>query len=120
VPERLPDVVVGPQLQAAHPRILVVLDGQHDAGNPLGLTDLAQDLKAGKIRQVHVQEGQIRELFANPLQTFQPGGGPGDDEARILQRRSDQIQDMGFVLHHDDAASAKIVCVHVSSLGKVK
>ncbi len=63
--ERLGDVVVGSQLQAAHLVLLVVPHCQHDHGDAGDLAQRSQRLEAVQLGHHHVQENQIGQLGAH-------------------------------------------------------
>jgi len=95
--ERLGDVVVGPQPQAAGDILFVVAHGQQDDRHGGNLPQQLQCLKTVHFRHHHVHNDEVGIELAHLIERLQP----------VL--RLDDLVLLQFHVHADEAAHAQLV-----------
>ena len=96
--ERLDEVVVGAELEAADLVFVVVLGGEQDHRDAGALAQAAHDFEPGHVGHDDVEDDDVGALLLGDAQRF--FAVVGDDDAKSLARKLelDQAQDAGFVV----------------------
>ena len=119
VGERLDEVVVGPELEAAHAVLVGAAAGEDDhrqagveaRGDPVGVADLAQHVEPGRIGQREVEQQQVGVVVAAEPQRIGSARRRQHSEAVGGQVVAEQLERRRVVLADDQAGD-------LSSLGK--
>ena len=82
--ERLGQIVCGPAVQRAPDRVEFTGRGDHDDPDTLtGGAQSLQHIQSGHVRQVHIQQDQLRMVIAHRVQRLAPGAGHPDDTETV-------------------------------------
>ena len=68
------------------------------------LLQLGQDLEAGLVGQLEVQQGDLGGHLADVLQRGLGGGGDGDAEALALKKRLQRLADLRLIINQEDVS----------------
>ena len=104
-PERLGDVIIGAQVQAANAIFLTGARGEKNDRNACKVTalaNLAADFKAAMSGNHDVQQKENRRLLARLRQYFVAGDAKPHGESGSLQVMADQVADVGIVFKNND------------------
>jgi hypothetical protein len=107
--KRFRHVIVGAQFEANHTIDLLTASRQHEDWYTSGrglLPKSTADLEAIHIRKHHVENDKVRQLFLNQLQSRATGGCSLNFEASVTQVVADQPDDVGIIIHDQDAFHA--------------
>ena len=104
--ERLGEVVVGAEREAADPVGLLPPRGQEDDAHVAGLLplpQLGQHVVARDAGQHQVEDDDVGPLLPRGPERVGAVGRRGDPEARLGEVIRHQRRDVGLVVHHEDA-----------------
>ena len=103
------DVVVSAQFESDDTIDLFASSSQHEDGNAARrglLPERAADFHAIDVRQHDVENDQVRRLLLNKFQRLASGRRALNFEACMTQVVADQPNDIGIVIHDQDAFHA--------------
>ncbi len=103
--ERLHEVVVGAEVEAADRVLLRVARGEHEDRRAVAArAQAAADLEAVEVRHQDVEDDRVELAVREPLQRVEPVGGRRDAVPVELERGLDRLADVGVVVDDEEPA----------------